>query len=89
LKATGNGNGVAKHATGFWLTPARVAIVSPTHASTGGSTLILTGIVCLILGALFNIAILWAIGVILIVLGLIFWILGAMGRAVGGRRHYY
>jgi hypothetical protein len=25
----------------------------------------------------------------LVVLGVIFWILGAMGRAVGGRRHYY
>jgi Family of unknown function (DUF6131) len=51
--------------------------------------LIVLGIVLLILAALFNIGILWAIGVILIVLGVIFWILGAMGRAVGGRRHYY
>ncbi|MGA8746608.1 MAG: DUF6131 family protein [Solirubrobacterales bacterium] len=51
--------------------------------------MILTGIVCLILGALLNLSILWAIGVILIVLGVIFWVLGAMGRAVGGRRHYY
>jgi len=25
----------------------------------------------------------------ILVLGLIFWILGAMGRAVGGRPHYY
>ena len=25
----------------------------------------------------------------LVILGVIFWILGAMGRAVGGRRHYY
>ena len=30
-----------------------------------------------------------ALGVILVILGVIFWILGAMGRAVGGRRHYY
>jgi hypothetical protein len=51
--------------------------------------LIILGIVCLILGAVLNAGILWAIGVILIVLGVIFWILGAMGRAVGGRRHYY
>ena len=29
------------------------------------------------------------IGAILVFLGLIFWILGALGRAVGGRRHYY
>jgi hypothetical protein len=57
--------------------------------NTGGVTLIIFGIVCLILAAIFNIGFLWAIGVILIVLGVIFWILGAMGRAVGGRRHYY
>jgi hypothetical protein len=50
---------------------------------------IILGIVCLILGAIFDAGILWAIGVVLVVLGVIFWILGAMGRAVGGRRHYY
>jgi hypothetical protein len=51
--------------------------------------LIILGIVLLILGALLDVGILWAIGVVLIVLGLIFWVLGAMGRAVAGRRHYY
>ena len=51
--------------------------------------MIILGIVCLVLGAIFSIGILWAIGIILIVLGVIFWILGALGRAVGGRRHYY
>jgi hypothetical protein len=57
--------------------------------NTGGINLIVLGIICLILAAIFNIGFLWAIGVILVVLGVIFWILGAMGRAVGGRRHYY
>jgi hypothetical protein len=51
--------------------------------------LITLGIICLILGAIFDLGILWAIGIVLAVLGVIFWILGAMGRAVGGRRHYY
>jgi Family of unknown function (DUF6131) len=51
--------------------------------------LIILGIVCLVLGAIFNLGILWVIGAILVVVGLIFWILGALGRAVGGRRHYY
>lgn len=51
--------------------------------------MIILGIVCLILGAIFNAGILWVIGVILVVVGVIFWILGALGRAVGGRRHYY
>jgi hypothetical protein len=29
------------------------------------------------------------IGGILLVIGVILWILGATGRAVGGRKHYY
>jgi Family of unknown function (DUF6131) len=57
--------------------------------TTGGIALIILGIICLILAAIFNLGFLWVIGVILVILGLIFWILGAMGRAVGGRRHYY
>jgi hypothetical protein len=51
--------------------------------------LITFGIVLVVLALIFNSAILWIIGGILIVLGVIFWILGALGRAVGGRRHYY
>jgi len=51
--------------------------------------MIILGIVLLVIGAIADIGILWVIGAILVVLGLIFWILGAMGRAVGGRPHYY
>jgi hypothetical protein len=51
--------------------------------------LITVGVILLILAAIFNTVILWIIGGILVVLGAIFWILGALGRAVGGRRHYY
>jgi Family of unknown function (DUF6131) len=32
---------------------------------------------------------LWTIGIILVVIGLILVVLGMMGRAVGGRSHYY
>ena len=51
--------------------------------------MITVGVVLVILALIFDSAILWIIGGILIVLGVIFWILGALGRAVGGRRHYY
>ncbi len=47
------------------------------------------GIVLLILGALLNVGILWVIGIILVVVGAIFWILGTMGRAIGPRTHYW
>jgi hypothetical protein len=55
----------------------------------GVPAVIILGIILLILGAVLDISILWTIGIILVVIGAILWILGAMGRAVGGRRHYY
>ena len=51
--------------------------------------MILLGIVCLILGFLFAIPILWTIGIILVVIGAILWVLGAAGHAVGPRTHYW
>jgi uncharacterized protein DUF6131 len=51
--------------------------------------MIVLGIILLILGWLLGISILWTIGIILVVIGVILWILGSMGRAVGGRRHYW
>ncbi|ACY23763.1 hypothetical protein Gbro_4637 [Gordonia bronchialis DSM 43247] len=51
--------------------------------------MIILGIICLILGFIFSIPILWTIGIILVVIGVILAILGATGRAVGGRAHYY
>ncbi|MCH5641165.1 MULTISPECIES: DUF6131 family protein [unclassified Gordonia (in: high G+C Gram-positive bacteria)] len=51
--------------------------------------MIILGIICLILGFIFSIPILWTIGIVLVVIGIILAILGATGRAVGGRAHYY
>jgi hypothetical protein len=51
--------------------------------------MIILGIVLLVIGLITAIPVLWTIGIILIVIGLIFELLGATGRAVGGRRHYY
>jgi len=50
---------------------------------------IVVGIILLILGFLFKIAILWTLGIIVLVIGLILMLMGSMGRAIGGRRHYY
>jgi hypothetical protein len=47
------------------------------------------GLILLIIGLIAKVGILWTIGVILLVVGLILTALGTMGRAVGGRRHYY
>jgi Family of unknown function (DUF6131) len=51
--------------------------------------MIVLGVILLIIGLIAKIAILWTIGIIVLVVGLILAALGAMGRAVGGRRHYY
>lgn len=51
--------------------------------------MITLGIVLLVLGFVFNISILWSIGVLLLVIGGVLWILGSVGHAVGGRSHYY
>lgn len=67
----------------------RVCTRDPIRRVKEVRAVIILGIVLLILAALFNIGFLWALGVILIVIGVILWILGAMGRAIGGRRHYY
>jgi hypothetical protein len=53
------------------------------------AAVIILGIICLIVGFLLQIAILWTIGIILVVIGAILWLLGAVGHAVGGRRHYW
>jgi hypothetical protein len=51
--------------------------------------MILFGIVLMIIGLLLGVPVLWSIGVIVLVIGLVLWLLGAVGHAVGGRRHYY
>jgi hypothetical protein len=51
--------------------------------------MIVLGLICLILGLIFGVGILWTIGIILVVVGLVLYLLGATGRMVGGRRHYY
>jgi Family of unknown function (DUF6131) len=51
--------------------------------------MIVLGIILLLIGFIAKIAILWTIGIVLVLIGLILMVLGSMGRAVGGRRHYY
>lgn len=51
--------------------------------------MIILGIILLLVGFLAKIAILWTIGIVVLVIGLVLLVLGMAGRAVGGRRHYY
>jgi Family of unknown function (DUF6131) len=50
---------------------------------------ILFGVVLMIIGLLLSVPVLWSLGVIVLIIGLVLWLLGTLGHAVGGRRHYY
>jgi hypothetical protein len=50
---------------------------------------IILGIILLVLGYLLGISILTTLGIILVVIGAILAILGATGRAVGGRKYWF
>lgn len=51
--------------------------------------MIILGVILIILAYLIDIPLLYTIGAILAVVGIILWILGAAGKAVGGRKHYW
>jgi membrane-bound ClpP family serine protease len=50
---------------------------------------IILGIILLVIGLIAGISILTWLGIILLVIGAVLAIMGGMGRAVGGRKHYY
>lgn len=51
--------------------------------------MIVLGIILLVIGFVADIAILWTIGIVLVVLGAILWLAGSLGHALFGRRHYW
>ena len=51
--------------------------------------MIILGIVLFLIGLFAGSPILETLGIILAVIGVVLMILGATGRAVGGRAHYY
>jgi hypothetical protein len=51
--------------------------------------MILIGLVLLVLGLVLAIPLLWTLGIIVLIIGLALMILGSVGHAVGGRRHYW
>jgi uncharacterized protein DUF6131 len=51
--------------------------------------MIILGVILLIIGFVTGVTIIWTIGIIVVIVGLILALLGFAGHAVGGRRHYY
>ena len=50
--------------------------------------MIIFSILLLIIGFVTGIAILWTLGIIVVIIGVVLALLGMAGHAVGGRRHY-
>ena len=51
--------------------------------------MIALGLILLIIGFIASIPVLWTIGIIVLVIGLILALLGALDRPVGPRRYYW
>ncbi len=51
--------------------------------------MIVLGIILLVLGYFIQIPILTTIGAILLVIGVVLFVFGRAGRAIGGRNHWY
>ena len=51
--------------------------------------MLIFGVVLIVIGVFAKIPILYSIGVVVLVVGLVLWLMGAMGHAVKGRRHFF
>ncbi len=51
--------------------------------------MIILGVILLIIGFLAHIAIVWSLGILVLIVGAILALLGMAGHMVGGRRHYF
>jgi hypothetical protein len=54
--------------------------------------MLIIGVICLVLGFIFGIQILWIIGIVLAVIGAILLVAALVGgadRKIGGRRYWY
>lgn len=51
--------------------------------------MIIIGLILMLIGFIAGIPVLWSLGILVALVGLVLALLGAAGREVGGRRHYY
>ena len=51
--------------------------------------MIIIGIVLLAIGFIAAVPILWTIGVVVLLIGLVFLVASGLGHAIGGRRHVF
>ena len=66
----------------------RTASVRRTFQEVGGKVIVL-GIILLVISFVVGIHLLWVLGALLLVVGVVLALAGATGRAIGGRPHYF
>jgi hypothetical protein len=72
-----------------WSHPGRGSFTRRTSTRECSEDMIALGIILVIIGFIAKVAILWTVGIVLLVVGAVLMAMGSMGRLVGGRRHYY
>jgi hypothetical protein len=61
----------------------------PAHLGGLDFAMIIIGIVLLAIGFIAAIPILWTIGIVVLLIGLVFLVASGLGHAIGGRRHVF
>lgn len=51
--------------------------------------MIALGVLLLIPGFVLKVQVLWTVGIILLAIGAVMWVLGAVGHPIAGRRYWY
>ena len=74
---------MGKDGTGY------LALALGTAAARTELTMLIVGLILLLLGIFLHVSILYTIGIILLIVGAVFWILGTVGRPIGGRKYWY
>jgi len=73
----------------FAAPPGSGRLYSNIRHCSSGVLMIILGIILLIIGFIAKIAIVWTIGIIALVIGLVLILLSTLGHAVGGRKHFF
>jgi DHA1 family inner membrane transport protein len=69
--------------------PVGIRCSAENPAGETEQVMLIVGLILLLLGIFLGIPVLYTIGIILVVIGAVFWILGSVGRPIGGRKYWY
>ena len=71
------------------LPESEILIIREPSLDRSEEQMIVLGVILLLIGYFTGLSILYTIGGILVIVGVVLWILGAVGRPVGGRKVWF